>query len=315
MTLQAEIIANDLPFGEGPVWCPDGTLVLTRIATAALRRLWPESGKSEVIATLDGGANAAQLADDGGFVFTNNGGINFSAIWTPAQKEIVEVPAFVPSRPGIQRLRPDGVVEAVTTQDVYSAPNDLVVARDGTLYFTDPPRLQDGLSAGGGPELGSVWAKPVGQEPKVIATGFTFCNGIALSPDGRLLIIEKDGLLWLDADGQHEWFVESLPEGLAGDGFCFDVEGRVYVASPHGGFLHVIESDGHVVDRLEMGSESSPTNCCFGGQDGRTLFVVEIFPGRVHAVEGLPSPGLPQVPWPVPETPDAHDSPDEGKHK
>jgi gluconolactonase len=293
------VIATGLPFGEGPAWCPDGTLVLTRIATGALRRLWPESGRSEVIATMAGGANAAQCADDGGFVVTNNGGIDFSVIWSPARQREAPAPPFEPARPGIQRVRPDGVVEYVTRDDVFAAPNDLVVAADGTLYFTDPPRLPDGLSVGGGPEKGRVWALAPGGVARVIADDFAFCNGIAISPQGRLLVVEGSGLQWVDPDGGREWFVEKLPDGRAGDGFCFDQEGRIYVASPHTGCLLVIESDGRVVERLELGAGSSPTNCCFGGADGRTLFVVEIFPGRVHAMEGLPAAGVPQVPWPV----------------
>ena len=105
MTLRAEIIASDLPFGEGPAWCPDdGTLVLTRIATGGLRRLWPESGRSELIAEMPGGANAAQRASDGGFVFTNNGGIDFRPIWDADRRAVVDAPPFVPARPGIGRV-------------------------------------------------------------------------------------------------------------------------------------------------------------------------------------------------------------------
>jgi gluconolactonase len=300
VTLRAEIVAADLPFGEGPAWCPDdGTLVLTRIATGALRRLWPNIGKSEVIVTMPGGANAAQRADDGGFVFTNNGGIDFSPIWDAQRRAVVDAPPFQPARPGIGRVDPAGGCSYVTTEDIFAAPNDLVVGADGTLYFTDPPRLPDGLSVGGGPEHGRVWTMPPGDVPRVLAEDYVFCNGIALSPEGRLLVVEDKGLQWLDHDGSKDWLVETLPEGLAGDGFCFDDEGRIYLATPHGGFLSVLDAEGRELDRLETGEGSSPTNCCFGGEDGRTLFVVEIFPGRVHAVEHLPAPGVPQVPWPV----------------
>lgn len=296
--MRAEIVARDLPFGEGPVWCPDGTLVLTRIATGALRRVWPDSGRAEVIAETGGGANAAQLASDGGFVVTNNGGIDFAPIW--GDDRGIPAPPFEPRRPGLQRATPDGRVLDLTTDDVFAAPNDLVVAEDGTLYFTDPPRLPDGLSVGGGPEQGRVWALPPGGPPRVVADGFAFCNGIALSPAGRILVVEAAGLAWVSPDGDVDWLVETLPGGSPGDGFCFDTEGRLYVCSPHVGCVHVLDADGKALDRLETGEGTSPTNCCFGGADGRTLFVVEIWPGRIHAVEGLPSPGVAQTPWPVP---------------
>ena len=50
----------------------------------------------------------------------------------------------------------------------------------------------------------------------------------------------------------------------------------------------------------EVGDAAYPTNCCFGGSDGRTLFTTELAPGRVCVVEGVPAPGLELNPWPAP---------------
>ena len=49
-----------------------------------------------------------------------------------------------------------------------------------------------------------------------------------------------------------------------------------------------------------LGDDAYPTNVCFGGADRRTIFTTELAPGRVCAVEGLPTPGLPLHPWPAP---------------
>ena len=49
----------------------------------------------------------------------------------------------------------------------------------------------------------------------------------------------------------------------------------------------------------DLGDDAYPTNCCFGGEDRRTLFTTELAPGRVCAVEGLPTPGLALTPWPA----------------
>ena len=57
---------------------------------------------------------------------------------------------------------------------------------------------------------------------------------------------------------------------------------------------------GKQIEEVDLGEGAYPTNVCFGGADMRTIFTTELAPGRVCAVEGLPSPGLPMRPWPVP---------------
>ena len=76
--MQYEVVTAEAPLGEGPVWCPDGTLVITQISPGGLRRIDPTSGKSETFVSFLGGGNSAQLASDGGFVVCNNGCIDFT---------------------------------------------------------------------------------------------------------------------------------------------------------------------------------------------------------------------------------------------
>ena len=78
MSRRAEVVVGGLLFPEGPVWCPDGTVVCTSVAEGALYRVWPREGRKERIASVGGGANAAAPADDGGFLVTQNGGIDFA---------------------------------------------------------------------------------------------------------------------------------------------------------------------------------------------------------------------------------------------
>ena len=95
--------------------------------------------RSSRIADLGGGANAALLATDGGFLVTQNGGIDFTRTGLYA-----DPPPYRPVTPGLQRVAPDGAVtyvsDDVERRGVYLAPNDLVAAADGTLWFTDPPQ-------------------------------------------------------------------------------------------------------------------------------------------------------------------------------
>src|SRR5271168_5041896 len=127
-----EVVSDQLPFGEGPVWCPDGTVVCSSVSHGALYRIWPGDGRTEVLAQTGGGANAALLASDGSFIVTQNGGIDLVALG-----HIKDAPPIKWMTPGLQRATPDGEVTYLTTEPM-QAPNDLIAGPDGCIYFTDP---------------------------------------------------------------------------------------------------------------------------------------------------------------------------------
>lgn len=294
--MQYEVVTTEVPLGEGPVWCPDGTLVISHLSPGGLRRIQPLSGASEVFVSVLGGCNSAQLASDGGFLVCNNGGIDFTGFARALGLDAAKIP-YAPGPPGLQRVFPDGDVITLAHEGL-QAPNDLIVAADGTVYLTDPPP-HGGTRTDGGE--GRFWAYTLSEGLREIARGFDFDNGVAIAPDGRLLIVEARGLLWIDpASGEQDWFIEALPGESPGDGFAFDDDGRLYCACPMDHCIRVFDTDGKEVERVELGDDAFPTNVCFGGDDRRTLFTTELAPGRVCAVEGLPTPGLALHPWPAP---------------
>ena len=90
-------------------------------------------------------ANGAALASDGGFLVTQNGGFDFAATGL-----FDDPPPHRPAVPGLQRAATDGTVAYVTDEPL-QAPNDLVVAADGTVFFTDPgsfPPPEDPIARG-----------------------------------------------------------------------------------------------------------------------------------------------------------------------
>ena len=132
------VICSGPVFGEGPVWCPPGAgrprarSSCTSVAEGTLSRVWPEQGRREVIADTGGGANGAALAADGGFLVTQNGGIDFSIFEISASSA-----APLRASRGCSASRPTARCSYLTP-DTLQMPNDLCVASDGTVYFTDP---------------------------------------------------------------------------------------------------------------------------------------------------------------------------------
>jgi gluconolactonase len=294
--VKPEVVATGIRFPEGPVWCPgtvdhDDTLACTSVADGALERIHLADGRVERVAVVGGGANAAAACVDGGFLITQNGGIDFAS----TQLYPDDPPPYRPVTPGIQRVAVDGTVTYITGSG-YRAPNDLVVASDGTLWFTDPPPFPPS-----GAPAGRVHTMQPDGTTRAVASGFVYCNGIALEPDGTPVIVEDRGLVRLEPDGGRRWIVETIEAG-AGDGLCVDTDGRLYVANTAAHGVRVFEPDGREVEFLAIEGRGVTTNCCFGGPDSRTLFATDGIPGQVVAWEGLPSPGLPLHPWRHPGT-------------
>ncbi|HTL85143.1 MAG TPA: SMP-30/gluconolactonase/LRE family protein [Acidimicrobiia bacterium] len=285
--MQSEIVGTGIPFAEGPVWCPDGTVVVTSVAGGALYRVWPELLKTERIAVTTGGANGAALASDGSIIVTQNGGIDYSQLPIP-----IDLPACVPTIPGLQLAAPDGTVTYLANQDLHG-PNDVAVHADGDIYFTDPGHYPP-------PEhelIGRVMVYGRDGSLRVFADQFQYCNGIAFDRDGAVVVVERRGLQRVFADGSREWVIEILGKG-GGDGFCLDADGRFYVASTIEHGIRVVDTDGTVLDFLPIQGKGITTNCCFGGPDLRTLFVADAIPGNLVAFEHMPTPGLPLPVWP-----------------
>lgn len=281
----AEIVVSGLGLLEGPVWRPEtGDLLITEVGAGLLHRIDVEKGTTNPFASTSGGPNGAYPCADGGVLVTQNGGLDWDAIGIPNPAP------SQPTTPGIQRIGPDGSVRLLTEGDgPFRAPNDLCVAPDGAVWFTDPPQFP------APPEpVGRVWRWARGGRPEVFADGFQYCNGIGFDAAGNVLIVEARGLLRLSpGGGGHSWLIEALPHG--GDGFAFDTDGSIYVAG--GRHVAVVSPEGSVVEVLDApGRPAMVTNCCFGGPDLRTLFATEGRGGQVLAFAGMPVAGVPVVP-------------------
>jgi gluconolactonase len=295
MAAGPERIAMDVAMTEGPVWCGDGSLIVTAVAEGVLYRVWPEQHRKEVAADTAGGPNGAALASDGGFLVTQNGGIDFTAIPLPSTVPAPThpYPKVRPLPGGLQRVKPDGTVTWLIDRGM-QAPNDLVVGPDGTVYFTDPPKFPAPPSS----TLGRVMALAPDKTVRVIASGFSYCNGIVREPDGNLVVTEANGLMRVTLQGEKQWIIENLSQQHATDGLALDIDGRFYLAGALDHGIRIIEGK-REIGFLPIPGKGSTTNCCFGGPDNRWLFATDGLPGNVWWWRDMPTPGLPLYSWPA----------------
>jgi len=286
MATIGRVVADGVAFGEGPIWTTDDRLIVTSVADGWLFEIDDHKGTARPWAETGGGPNGAFACADGSVLVTQNGGTDFHRLGLFLDREPVHV------TPGLQLVSPDGSAAPYLIDRDMLAPNDLAVGPDGALYFTDPGHFDPK-----GPRRGRIIRYERDGSWQIVADQFRFCNGIAFTADGEMIVVEKRGLYRVDpSDGAREPIIEDLGPG-GGDGFCLDVEGNFYVASTSAHCVIVVSPEGVEVDRLELEGEGIVTNCCFGGPDRRTLYATEAVPGRVVAWDDLPVPGLPLAFW------------------
>lgn len=191
-----------------------------------------------------------------------------------------------------------GAVEVLTDRydgKRYNSPNDLAVRSNGQIFFTDPcygDRKTMELDHESVYRIDTngtvtpVLSQPVIQRP----------NGVALSPDELTLYVVDacpipggNRKIWafdLSAEGvpTNQRLVIDFAPGRGGDGMCVDSQGHLYIAAgiarPRGPHetadtppgVYVVSPDGTLQGRIPI-PEDVLTNCTFGGDDLKTLFI------------------------------------------
>jgi gluconolactonase len=174
------------------------------------------------------------------------------------------LPGFTPSPvvTGYQNLR-------------FDSPNDLALASDGTLYFTDPD-YQAPLTR---PQTATrVYRLPPGAtEPVVIDEMRRQPNGVTLSPTGDVLYVTtQEGVYKYPVSaggvvGAGTRFSQSPSEG---DGMAIDCAGNLYVASM--GMIVVLSPTGTQLGQIAVPGVQSVSNAAFGGSDRKTLYITAL---------------------------------------
>ena len=202
----------------------------------------------------------------------------------------------------VTRTEPDGSITVVASSYKgwrLNRPNDVVVKSDGSIYFTDPgvgvPPEERQLEYSGvyrvTPDLGTL---------TLLVSGFLAPNGLAFSPDESVMYVDDYrmgelrafnvtalGTLEPQPGPMFLEFNSDLP-GVP-DGMKVDVEGNIYCTGPGG--VWILDPSGKHLGTILSGSDPT-TNCAWGGEDLKTLFVTtrqSLFRIQIK-VPGVPLP-------------------------
>ena len=152
----------------------------------------------------------------------------------------------------------------------FNNPNDLWIHPNGGIFFTDPNY--------GGKELSQdgeylFYITPYRDQVFRVASDLKRPNGVIGTPDGKTLFVADPG--------QGKTFRYTIDEGEEGvlsdkklfaesgsDGMTLDNKGNLYLTS---GTVKILNPEGKEIDNLAF--PEKPSNICFGGADGKTLFV------------------------------------------
>ncbi|MDH2444008.1 SMP-30/gluconolactonase/LRE family protein [Amnibacterium sp. CER49] len=162
-----------------------------------------------------------------------------------------------------------------------NAPNDVVVAADGGIWFTDPGYGSDGDYEGdkGEHELPRyvyrIDPDTLALEP--VVRDMDRPNGLAFSPDERLLyVVDKDIRVYDMVDGRPENGRRHIDMGAGtSDGMRIDRAGNLWTAAFGGGAdydgVHCFDPDGVLLGRIHLPENTA--NLTFGGRKKNRLFI------------------------------------------
>jgi gluconolactonase len=262
----AENIGIDFEFTEGPSWHPEGYLIFSDIP--ANRIYWWDGLKFYVFREPSRHTNGLLVTDEGKVIACEHGSRSVT-IASPEDSVIARIGHYRGKR--------------------FNSPNDLCMARDGSIYFTDPPYGLPGLNNDPEKEIpfNGVYRWHEGIVSLVDST-LSWPNGIALSPDQQYLYVANTETERVDGEdrlnefwmryrlGNNGEVVErkvfftapdpSLPGGP--DGMAVDEDGYLFVTGP-GGIL-VLDPEGKHLGTITL--PLIPSNLAFGPK-GKELFV------------------------------------------
>ena len=244
---KVEQLADGFSFTEGPARDAQGNIYFTDIPNERIHK-WSLDGKLSTFRENSGGANGL-FFDRAGSLLACEGGNR-----------------------RVTSIAPDGQVTVLA--DSYdgkklNSPNDLWIDPKGGVYFSDPRYgNQEGMEQDG---FHVYYLHPDRKRLLRVIDNLVKPNGVLGTADGKLLYVA-------DAGDSKSYVYRTREDGLladrklivpvGSDGITLDEQGNLYLAR---NAVHVYSPDGKKLAEIDV--PESPSNVCFGGEDGRTLFI------------------------------------------
>jgi len=272
-----EVLADSVAIPEGPVWDEaSNALLFVDVLSDKIMRWDEESGVSEYISPAGNTGYAPNLGEGllgpNGLAIDNDGNL---LVCQHGDRRI-----------SYASLEESDDAQFTTMVDNYegkrlNSPNDLVVASDGMVYFTDPPFVFFDLSNFSFVDTplkeldfsGVYQYDPQKDVINLLTQSVETPNGLGLSPDEKTLYINSMGapfsssapeIFALDLDDlsltsffKGQELAEKYQDGTDFDGMTIHSSGTIFTAGP-GGML-VISPQGKLQARLDFGQITNAT--------------------------------------------------------
>ena len=277
-SIDLEVLAQGFEIAEGPLWVASKKMLLFSDVKGNKIYSWTEEdglntflspgGHTEIAPYFEGGvlgSNGLALDLQGNLIICQHG-----------DRRLAKLSLDNVSQEGVSTL-----VDKFEGKR-FNSPNDLTVAPNGDIYFTDPPYGFCDIANSDPSKAEMLFVEDLEEIPfcgiyryeaatgnvSLISDKMELPNGIALSPDQKWIYVAssdmKDPKMWRfsSEDGEGEVFFDGpYSEGDAGwfDGMKMHKSGNIFATGP-GGVL-VISPEGKKIATIKL--PDSVTNCCF----------------------------------------------------
>ena len=277
-SIDLEVLAQGFEIAEGPLWVASKKMLLFSDVKGNKIYSWTEEdglntflspgGHTEIAPYFEGGvlgSNGLALDLQGNLIICQHG-----------DRRLAKLSLDNVSQEGVSTL-----VDKFEGKR-FNSPNDLTVAPNGDIYFTDPPYGFCDIANSDPSKAEMLFVEDLEEIPfcgiyryetatgnvSLISDKMELPNGIALSPDQKWIYVAssdmKDPKMWRfsSEDGEGKVFFDGpYSEGDAGwfDGMKMHKSGNIFATGPGG--LLVISPEGKKIATIKL--PDSVTNCCF----------------------------------------------------
>ncbi len=258
--------ANRKFYLEGPALARDGTFYFTDVPWGRIFQITPD-GELSLFLEYDGEPNGLKIHKDGRLFVADykNGILAIDPKTKKMEPYVIQV--------ANERLR---------------GPNDLTFANNGDLYFTDQGNSDIQR------QRGRVVRVRANGAVEIILADIESPNGLVLSPDQQSLYVAvtrtnsvwkvplevPPGLVGNTLVGTSGIFIQ-MSGGTGPDGMAVDEAGNLAVAHTGLGVLWLFSPLGEPLLRVNTCAGLSIANIVYGGNDRKTLYIVESATGSI----------------------------------